>query len=57
MALEVCSSFSPIGLNAAVKNNTAIKMTSQQEIKTSLTAVIFERDSGINRIDEKGNIY
>lgn len=56
MALELCSSLSPIGLIETIKNNTAIKMKPQQEINTSFMAIAYEKDSSVNGIDASGNI-
>lgn len=56
MALELCSSFSPIGLDGAIKNGTALRMAPQQEINTSLMAIAYERSSGVKRIDVAGNV-
>jgi len=56
IALELCSSLSPIGLSEAIKNSTAIMMKPQQEIKTSFMAIAYEKDGNINKIDINGNI-
>lgn len=56
MALELCSSFSPVGLNKTIKNNTAIKMKPQQELNTSFMAIAYEKDSNIRKINKSGNI-
>ena len=56
MALELCSSFSPIGLNESIKNSTAIMMKPQQEIKTSFMAIAYEKDSSVKEIDVNGNV-
>lgn len=57
MALEPCSSFSPVGLEGAINNNTAIMMKPQQEIKTSLVAVNYQRKDRVNKIDKQGEVY
>ena len=56
MALELCSSFSPIGLNSAIKNKTAIKLGPQEKIKTSFFAIIYERDDKVKKIKNNGDI-
>ena len=56
MALELCSSFSPIGLDESIKNSTAIVMKPQQEIKTSFMSIAYERDSNVNKIDVNGDV-
>jgi len=56
MALEMCSSFSPIGLNEAIKNKTAIRMKPRQEISTSFMALAYENAVSVNGIDLDGNI-
>jgi hypothetical protein len=56
MALEMCSSFSPIGLNEAIKNKTAIRMKPLQEISTSFIALAYENAACVNGIDPEGNI-
>jgi len=56
MALELCSSFSPIGLDESIKNSTAIMMKPQQEIKTSFMAIAYEKDSNVKEIDVNGNV-
>jgi len=54
MALELCSSFSPTGLEGAINNNTAAVMEPQQEIKTSFMAVCYQRAGRVNKIDKQG---
>lgn len=56
MALELCSSFSPIGLTKAIENKTAIKMKPQDEVSTSITVIVYERNNRVKRIDKNGNI-
>lgn len=56
MALEPCSSFSPTGLNGAIENNSSIKMKPQQEIKTTLMAIAYEKDGNVKKIDENGYV-
>jgi hypothetical protein len=56
MALEPCSSFSPVGFKETIKNGTAIKMKPQQEINTSFMAIAYEKDSNVTGIDKSGNI-
>ena len=56
MALEICSSFSPIGLNGAIRNKTAIKMAPLETIITSFIALAYNNYMNINSIDSKGNI-
>ena len=56
MALELCSSFSPIGLDETIKNNTAIKMKPQEEIETSFIAIAYEKDSHVRGILDNGDI-
>lgn len=57
MALELCSSFSPIGLNETIKNNTAIMMKPQQEIETNFMAISYEKDTKVNKVDKDGIIF
>jgi hypothetical protein len=57
MALELCSSFSPIGLEQSIKNNTALKISAQQEIETSFMAISYEKCSNVNKVDSNGNVY
>jgi len=56
MALELCSSFSLIGLTKAIENETAIKMKPQDKINTSFTVIVYERNNRVKRIDKNGNI-
>jgi len=56
MAVEFCSSYSPIGLNEAVKNKTAIKLKPLEEIKTAFFAVAYDKDGNVNLIDGDGKI-
>jgi len=56
MAIELCSSYSPIGLNEAVKNKTALRLKPQQEIKTDFFAGAFQKDEMVKSVDEDGNI-
>ena len=57
MALELCSSFSPIGLTKAIENKTVIKMKPKEEISTSFMAIIYERDNSVKKIDRNGSIF
>lgn len=57
MALELCSSLSDYGLDGAIKNNTVIKMSPQQEISTKFLAIAYEKDSNVKKINHIGNIF
>lgn len=57
MALELSSSFSPIGLNGAIENKTAMKLGPGKEISTSFIAGAYKGLASVNKIDLQGNIY
>jgi hypothetical protein len=56
MAIEPCSSMSPIGLNETIKNKTAIKMEAQQQIETSLVAIAYEKSERVRDITKSYKI-
>ncbi len=56
MALELCSSFSPLGLTDAIKNGTALTLAPMQEIQTSFMAIGFEKDSRVSKINSEGGV-
>lgn len=56
MALELCSSMSPIGLDETIKNKTAIILNPQEEIKTSFMAVAYNKDKRVDNITNNGDV-
>ncbi len=51
MALELCSSYSPNELNGAIENGTALSLNPQEEIQTNFTAIAYEGDKRISKIN------
>jgi hypothetical protein len=56
MAIELCSSCSPEGLEGAIKNKTALCLGPQEEIQFDFFAIAYNGASRVKSIDKNGKI-